>query len=100
MNCPGRRRGTDCGTRSAGARRHTVDPRGGLLDDDEVRKFDAFWRAANCLSVGRIYLLDNPLLTRHLAPKHIKPRLLGHWGTTPGLNFITHTSTGPSRSAI
>ena len=49
---------------------------------------DAYWRAANYLSVGQIYLLDNPLLREQLAPEHIKPRLLGHWGTTPGLNFI------------
>jgi xylulose-5-phosphate/fructose-6-phosphate phosphoketolase len=49
---------------------------------------DAYWRAANYLSVGQIYLHDNPLLKEPLAPKHIKPRLLGHWGTTPGLNFI------------
>jgi len=49
---------------------------------------DAYWRAANYLSVGQIYLRDNPLLQQPLAPDHIKPRLLGHWGTTPGLNFI------------
>ncbi|GGS28343.1 phosphoketolase family protein [Actinokineospora fastidiosa] len=49
---------------------------------------DAYWRAANYLSAGQIYLLDNPLLTQPLAPEHIKPRLLGHWGTTPGLNFV------------
>ncbi|MFI6595974.1 phosphoketolase [Nonomuraea sp. NPDC050536] len=48
---------------------------------------DAYWRAANYLSVGQIYLRDNPLLTEPLEPEHIKPRLLGHWGTTPGLNF-------------
>ncbi|GAA2210832.1 phosphoketolase family protein [Nonomuraea monospora] len=50
-------------------------------------RIDAYWRAANYLSVGQIYLLDNPLLTEPLRPEHIKPRLLGHWGTTPGLNF-------------
>ncbi len=49
---------------------------------------DAYWRAANYLSVGQIYLLDNPLLTEPLKPEHVKPRLLGHWGTTPGLNFV------------
>ncbi|SER70403.1 phosphoketolase family protein [Lentzea albida] len=49
---------------------------------------DAYWRAANYLSAGQIYLMDNPLLTEPLAPEHIKPRLLGHWGTTPGLNFV------------
>ena len=54
----------------------------------EVRKIDAYWRAANYLSVGQIYLYDNPLLTEPLRLDHIKPRLLGHWGTTPGLNFI------------
>jgi xylulose-5-phosphate/fructose-6-phosphate phosphoketolase len=49
---------------------------------------DAYWRAANYLSVGQIYLLDNPLLREPLRVEHVKPRLLGHWGTTPGLNFI------------
>ena len=52
-----------------------------------MERIDAYWRAANYLSVGQIYLLDNPLLNDRLAPEHIKPRLLGHWGTTPGLNF-------------
>jgi xylulose-5-phosphate/fructose-6-phosphate phosphoketolase len=55
---------------------------------EELRKIDAYWRAANYLSVGQIYLLDNPLLRKSLKKEHIKPRLLGHWGTTPGLNFI------------
>lgn len=58
------------------------------LTPDELKKIDAYWRAANYLSVGQIYLLDNPLLQTPLALQHIKPRLLGHWGTTPGLNFI------------
>jgi xylulose-5-phosphate/fructose-6-phosphate phosphoketolase len=58
------------------------------LAKDELRKLDAYWRAANYLSVGQIYLYDNPLLTEPLRLEHIKPRLLGHWGTTPGLNFI------------
>ena len=58
------------------------------LTAEELRLINAYWRAANYLSVGQIYLLDNPLLTEPLTPKHIKPRLLGHWGTTPGLNFI------------
>src|SRR5438067_3604876 len=58
------------------------------LTTDEVRLIDAYWRAANYLSVGQIYLLDNPLLREPLKPGHIKPRLLGHFGTTPGLNFI------------
>src|SRR4029079_2524068 len=58
------------------------------LTDEELRTIDAYWRAANYLSVGQIYLLDNPLLREPLRPEHVKPRLLGHWGTTPGLNFI------------
>ncbi|MGA3238319.1 MAG: phosphoketolase family protein [Bryobacteraceae bacterium] len=58
------------------------------LSPDELQKIDAYWRAANYLSVGEIYLYDNPLLTEPLKLEHIKPRLLGHWGTTPGLNFI------------
>ncbi|MGW9347590.1 phosphoketolase family protein [Nocardiopsis flavescens] len=57
------------------------------LGQDEIQRIDAYWRAANYLSVGQIYLLDNPLLREELRPEHIKPRLLGHWGTTPGLNF-------------
>lgn len=55
---------------------------------EHLRLIDAYWRAANYLSVGQIYLLDNPLLRKPLTIEHIKPRLLGHWGTTPGLNFI------------
>src|ERR1700689_2055609 len=55
---------------------------------DDLRKMDAYWRASNYLSVGQIYLLDNPLLREPLRREHIKPRLLGHWGTTPGLNFV------------
>ncbi|BAY75420.1 D-xylulose 5-phosphate/D-fructose 6-phosphate phosphoketolase [Nostoc linckia NIES-25] len=58
------------------------------LTDEELRKINAYWRAANYLSVGQIYLLDNPLLREPLKIEHVKPRLLGHWGTTPGLNFI------------
>ena len=60
----------------------------GPLSADEVRKTDAYWRAANYLSVGQIYLYDNPLLTEPLRAEHTKPRLLGHFGTTPGLNFV------------
>ncbi|MEE6288167.1 phosphoketolase family protein [Georgenia sp. MJ173] len=56
--------------------------------EDDLTAVHAWWRAANYLSVGQIYLLDNPLLREPLRPEHIKPRLLGHWGTTPGLNFI------------
>ena len=58
------------------------------LADDELHLLDAYWRAANYLSVGQIYLLDNPLLRTALGPKDVKPRLLGHWGTTPGLNML------------
>ncbi|MEG4988786.1 phosphoketolase family protein [Microcoleus sp. BR0-C5] len=58
------------------------------LTDSELHKMNAYWRAANYLSVGQIYLLDNPLLKEPLKIEHVKPRLLGHWGTTPGLNFI------------
>ena len=58
------------------------------LSDQERALMDAYWRAANYLSVGQIYLYDNPLLKQTLTKEHIKPRLLGHWGTTPGLNFI------------
>src|SRR3954470_3143887 len=58
------------------------------LTADELRGLDAYWRAANYLSVVQIYLLDNPLLRDPLTLEHVKPRLLGHWGTTPGLNFM------------
>src|SRR5262245_44879500 len=58
------------------------------LPADELEKIDAYWRASNYLSVGQIYLYDNPLLRKPLTKEHVKPRLLGHWGTTPGLNFI------------
>ena len=58
------------------------------LSKEQVKLMDAYWRAANYLSVGQIYLYDNPLLKKPLSEEHIKPRLLGHWGTTPGLNFI------------
>jgi xylulose-5-phosphate/fructose-6-phosphate phosphoketolase len=60
----------------------------GPLADDLIQKMNAYWRAANYLSVGQIYLFDNPLLKKPLALEQIKPRLLGHWGTTPALNFI------------
>src|ERR1700736_5045966 len=58
------------------------------LSEAEFEKIDRYWREANYLSVGQISLLDNPLLEQPLALEHVKPRLLGHWGTTPGLNFI------------
>jgi xylulose-5-phosphate/fructose-6-phosphate phosphoketolase len=66
---------------------HELDSRFSVATGD-LRRLHSWWRAANYLSVGQIYLLDNPLLTAPLAPEHIKPRLLGHWGTTPGINFI------------
>src|SRR5438270_8560997 len=58
------------------------------LSHDLLHKMDAYWRAANYLSVGQIYLFDNPLLREPLKLEHVKPRLLGHWGTTPGQNFV------------
>ncbi|MCX4648582.1 MULTISPECIES: phosphoketolase [unclassified Streptomyces] len=61
-----------------------------VLTDDELRTLDAHWRAANYVAVGQIYLMANPLLAEPLTPAHIKPRLLGHWGTSPGLNLV-HT---------
>ncbi|WP_411901507.1 phosphoketolase family protein [Methylorubrum thiocyanatum] len=63
-------------------------PSSASLGDEELALIDRYWQAANYLSVGQIYLLDNPLLREPLQPQHIKSRLLGHWGTTPGLNFI------------
>ncbi|ROT33110.1 phosphoketolase [Micromonospora sp. HM5-17] len=65
----------------------SLDP-GVRLTDDELDRIDAYWRAANYLSVGQIYLMANPLLREPLRPEHVKPRLLGHWGTDPGLNLI------------
>ena len=65
-----------------------ISPTAPPLSDDELDLINAYWRAANYLSVGQIYLLDNPLLRETLAAEHVKPRLLGHWGTTPGLNLI------------
>ncbi|QXC53064.1 phosphoketolase family protein (plasmid) [Agrobacterium salinitolerans] len=68
-----------------------VSTRASHVSDQELLLMDRYWRAANYLSIGQIYLLDNPLLREPLEAEHIKPRLLGHWGTTPGLNFIyTH----------
>lgn len=66
-------------------RQHRTAPRA-----EELKALDAHWRAANYLAVGQIYLMGNPLLTEELRPEHIKPRLLGHWGTSPGLNLV-HT---------
>ena len=59
-----------------------------VLSDDMLRRIDAYFRAANYLSVGQLYLLDNPLLKEPLTMKHIKPNVVGHWGTVPGQNFI------------
>src|ERR1700744_5285322 len=59
-----------------------------MLDNRSLAKLDAYWPAWNYLSVGQIYLLGNPLLKEPLKREHVKPRLVGHWGTTPGLNFL------------
>ncbi len=59
-----------------------------VLSREELKAVNAYWRVANYLSIGQIYLYDNPLLKEPLKLEHVKPRLLGHWGTTPGLNFI------------
>src|SRR5581483_987805 len=76
---------------SYGVARSTV--KGAPLSDEELTKLHAFWRAANYLALGMIYLQDNPLLREELKPEHIKPRMLGHWGTSPALSFIyTHLS--------
>ncbi|MGN6449731.1 MAG: hypothetical protein ACTHLK_14270, partial [Brucella intermedia] len=66
----------------------TKAPAQGPLAPQQLALIDRYWKAANYLSVGQIYLMDNPLLRKPLEPQHTKPRLLGHWGTTPGLNFI------------
>ena len=71
----------------------SADP-AGPLSSREQALIHAWWRAANYLSVGQIYLLDNPLLREPLAIEHVKPRLLGHWGTTPGLNFEAEAGDG------
>ena len=96
MNLPGM--ATDANTspdNEVGGNGTTISPSGyrlavvgGPLDPEELRLLDAWWRAANYLSVGQIYLMDNPLLRRPMAAADVKPRLLGHWGTTPGLNFV------------
>ena len=73
------------------AKRKTADgskAAAGPLSAEELHRMDAYWRAMNYLSVGQIYLLDNPLLKEPLRREHIKPRLLGHWGTSPGLNMV------------
>src|ERR1700731_3130045 len=78
---------TSTATRRPSTKEKT-DSAAGPLAADELQKMDAYWRAANYLSVGQIYLLANPLLREPLKREHIKPRLLGHWGTTPGLNML------------
>jgi xylulose-5-phosphate/fructose-6-phosphate phosphoketolase len=82
-----KRKASDAGKASAGGlvtRAEKAEP----LTADELRRMDAYWRALNYLAVGQIYLLDNPLLREPLKREHIKPRLLGHWGTSPGLNML------------
>jgi len=69
--------------------RSTLKATPNVLSKQELEAIDAYWRAANYLSVGQIYLYDNPLLKKRLGKEHIKPRLLGHWGTTPGLNLTS-----------
>src|SRR5262245_20529543 len=83
-----RRRISDGGLARLTTTRRVSSPVAGPLDADSLRKIDAWWRAANYLSVGQTYLYDNPLLRKPLKKEHVKPRLVGHWGTTPGLNFI------------
>ena len=83
-----RRRISAAGTAKRTATRRARTPVDGPLDAGQLRRIDAWWRAANYLSVGQTYLLDNPLLKKPLKKEHVKPRLVGHWGTTPGLNFI------------
>src|SRR5262249_22720123 len=84
-------RGTPMAQTVTEGKRKTADgskTAAGPLSAEELRKMDAYWRALNYLSVGQIYLLDNPLLKKPLKREHIKPRLLGHWGTSPGLNML------------
>jgi xylulose-5-phosphate/fructose-6-phosphate phosphoketolase len=70
------------------------------LSAEELRLIHAWWRAANYVSVGQIHLLNNPLLREPLTLEHIKPRLLGHWGTTPGLNLIyAHSKRPPTQTS-
>jgi xylulose-5-phosphate/fructose-6-phosphate phosphoketolase len=83
-----RRRNSGSEMTKLSAARRTAASANGPLDVDLLRKLDAWWRAANYLSVGQTYLYDNPLLRKPLKKEHVKPRLVGHWGTTPGLNFI------------
>src|SRR5216683_1639098 len=70
------------------------------MSEEQITKLDAYWRAANYLTVGQIYLQDNPLLREPLRPEHVKPRLLGHWGTSPGLSVIYLAGPGHGGPAI
>src|SRR4051812_47059797 len=79
--------GTGAGT-SIAPEPYDLGEADGALTRDELADVDAWWRAANYLSVGQIYLLDNPLLRAPLDAEHVKPRLLGHFGTVPGLNLV------------
>lgn len=82
---------TAASTPKAAAKTSTRMSKKGPLSPDSLRKLDAYWRAANYLSVGQLYLLDNPLLRKPLQPEHLKKTIVGHWGTVPGQNFIyTH----------
>src|ERR1043166_9349445 len=87
-----RRRAMSTVTRSAArkkdAPKEARKAAAGPLSSAVLAHMDAWWRAANYLSVGQIYLLDNPLLREPLKREHVKPRLLGHWGTSPGLNML------------
>ncbi len=89
-DAPARNRNADAGPtmKTGGSPIASKNPVIGPLSVELLLKMNAYWRAANYLSVGQIYLKDNPLLEEPLKLEHIKPRLLGHWGTTPGLNFI------------
>ncbi|NML54122.1 phosphoketolase family protein [Streptomyces sp. R302] len=81
--------------------RKDESPDGVPLTDEELSALDAHWRAANYLSAGQIYLMDNPLLKKPLEPAHLKPRLLGHWGTSPGLNLVhTHLNRVVKRHGV
>jgi len=73
---------------SSEAIKNGPDVEAGPLNPEQLRLLNAWWRAANYLSVGQVYLLANPLFREPLKMEHVKPRLLGHWGTTPGLNFL------------
>src|SRR5206468_6143351 len=80
--------GTGDGGATVAPEPYVVRPEPGPLPFDELSRLDAWWRAANYLAVGQIYLMDNPLLREPLRAEHVKPRLLGHFGTVPGLNLV------------